>query len=692
MRHHRSRLGHAVVLVAGVLAAAVLSVGAPASTFAHEGHAALPSTGATVDGDQVLVSDAASRGLGLKTATVTLQDLSRVLRVRANVELPWYGQAMVTTLVPGRVQRIYVEPGESVRAGQELARIASLELQTLQLTMLRAGEEVDLAERLLEQRRPLTESGAVAGKSLLETETQLRQTRVRLAVAQRQLMALGLSRETLQQVRKTGQPVTTVSVTSPISGDVVHVDIRGGQFVDTEHHLFNIVDHHTVLVVGGVLETDAWQIEPGQTVTAAFTALPGTVLAGTIDRIRAGIRPDQRTLEVVMPIHNPDGLLRPGMSGRMDIATYQTKEAIVCPTAALINTPGRTFVLLRQGEGKYQRREIQVGLRTPEQVEIVDGLFPGDRVVVTGTKLLASMFHTDSSHRPAPALSSRLRTAVAADPSSAQAERSSVIPVAHAVVKLPTRQKLLATPVIEGRITRIHIQPGQAVEAGQILAELDSQELRGLQLELLEALEQRRRVAQTIQRVESLSRVGGYPVSQLWEHQKEQTAWEHTLQNVERKLLMVGLASEQITQLGSGDLAPTDSDLAFVTAPVRAPAGGRVAEFDVVPGQVVHPDDVLFTVQDQSTVWIEGYVFEQHAAGVEVGQRAEIRFPAFPTLQLTGRVVRTAPTLQSAARVLPVWIEVENTEQRLREGMLASVEILSQPPSGEIAVLPRPQE
>ena len=675
--------------VAAALMSVAFAVGAPSSVYAHEGHAALPSTGATVEGDQVLVSEQARAGLGLKTATVTLKDLSRVLRVRASVELPWDGQAMVTALVPGRVYEMFVEPGESVEAGQELARIESLEVETLQLAMLQAAEEVDLAQHLVEQRRPLAERGAIPAASLLESETQLRQKRVQLAIAERKLMALGLSNETLQEVRQTRAPISAIPITSPIAGVVVHADVRIGQFVDTEQHLFNVVNSSKVLVIGDVLETDAWQIEPGQTVGATFSALPEKAFTGKIERVRLIVDPQQRTIEVVVPIDNLHGWLRPGMSGRLEITAYQEQQAIVCPTEALIHTPDRTFVLLRQGEGKYQRREVKIGLTTREQAEIKDGLFPGDRVIVTGTKLLASMFHTDRSQTPSASapipsqLAVRKRT-------SPQPETSIAIPVAQALVELPPSQKTFATPVIEGRIAKIHVEPGEMVERGQILAELDSQELRTLQLELLAIQEQLRQVTDTIERVEPLARSGGYPQSQFWQQQLEQRTLQHKLQNSERKLAIVGLSSEVIEQLRTADFTQAEMNLAFVKVPVRAPAAGRLSDFDIVPGEVVHANDVLFEIQDLGVVWIQGYVFEQHASRIEVGQTAEIQFAAYPKLQLTGIVARVSPTLHSAAPVLPVWIEVENPDHKLREGMLARVEIVL-PSSAEFLAVPSPQ-
>lgn len=666
-----------------LLTVALLNGLTPGSVSAHEGHADLPSTGATVDGDQLLISEEARKGIGLETATVTLHDLSRELRVRASVKLPWNGQARVTALVPGRVQRILVKPGETIRAGQELARIESLEVESLQLEMLQAAGETALAERIVAQRRPLAERGAIPGQELLEAETQLRRKQVELAIARWKLRALGLSGQTLQRARETGEPISSISVTSPIDGVVKHADLRVGQSVDTEQHLFDIVDRSQVLLVGEVLETDAWQVHPGQPVEVTLASLPDVTLTGRIDRLRLQISPGERTLGVVARVENRDGRLRPGMSGRMTIGVHAAEQAIVCPTDALIDTPEGTFVLLRQGEGQYERREVEIGLRTPDRVEILDGLFPGDRVIVTGTKLLASLFSVNNGSR-GPQKDSRGRSGSGAAPRDSGSSAEAV-PVAQGVVQLPTRRKTYATPAIEGRVAAIHVEPGEAVQAGQVLAELDSQQLRSLQLELLETREQLQRVRTTLERVQPLAESGTYPKTRLWQHEQEETTLQQKLESVVRKLSIIGLSAETIERLRETGLDQSDEKNDFATVPVRAPAAGRVADFDVVLGQIVHSDDALFEIHDRSSVWIEGYVFEEHASRVKVGRTARLSFPAYPELRLSGEVVRVAPTLRSSVRVLPVWIRVENPGLKLRDGMFARVEILPQTGSRPVA-------
>ena len=154
--------------------AVAVAVG-PITAFAHEDHAPLPTKGVTIAGNNVLLSDKAREAIGLTTMKVTLGDLHRTVEVNARVELPWKQQAMITSLVPGKIDQVLVRPGETVAAGQELARVVSMELEAIQLAMLQAASEVDLAERLVEQQRGLDAEGIIAGKSVLEAETTLAQ-------------------------------------------------------------------------------------------------------------------------------------------------------------------------------------------------------------------------------------------------------------------------------------------------------------------------------------------------------------------------------------------------------------------------------------------------------------------------------------------------------------------------------------
>ena len=85
--------------------------------FAHEGHLALPSTGVTREGNQLLISEAAIQAIEMQSATIKLGDLQQTLRVNARVELPWSGQAKATTLTAGKIESVLVKPGQQVAPG-----------------------------------------------------------------------------------------------------------------------------------------------------------------------------------------------------------------------------------------------------------------------------------------------------------------------------------------------------------------------------------------------------------------------------------------------------------------------------------------------------------------------------------------------------------------------------------------------
>lgn len=341
---------------------AVVAAFGSALTFAHEDHAPLPTKGVTIAGNNILLSDKARVAIGLTTAEVTFADLYRTIEVNARVELPWKQQAMITSLVPGKIDQVLVRPGESVVAGQELARVVSMDLEAIQLAMLQATSEVKLAKQLVEQRKSLDATGAIAGKSLLEAEANLAQRTAELRIAEEKFRALGMSDATLQRVLAGGQPLRFVSITSPISGIITHADARIGQVVKTTDHLYHVVNPSRVWIVGEVLESDVRYLKKGQPVVAHFAAYPQKPFKGVIDHVRLKMDRRRRTQSVVIAVDNRERLLRPGMSGRVSIGIQVAKEAIVCPADAVNKTRTGKYVLVQRSPGKYENRLIKIGL------------------------------------------------------------------------------------------------------------------------------------------------------------------------------------------------------------------------------------------------------------------------------------------------------------------------------------------
>ena len=622
----------------------------PAVALAHEGHAPLPTKGATVKGDRLMLSASAAKAIGARTAKVELAEVQRIVHATCSVELPWTQQAYVTTLIAGRVEQVLVKPGETVVAGQELARISGAELESLQLAMLQATTDKLLASRLLKGQE--SAGAGISGKMLLQTRTELQQQSARFDTARQKLRAIGLSSETLQRICDTRQTVPSISIVSPIRGIVAVADARAGQIVQPTEHLYHIVDPSRVWIVGKVLEADAGQVKPGLPVVASFAMLPDDKFQAEIDHVELRLESD-RTLSVKALLENPSGILKPGMFGRLEIQLASTK-AVVCPIEALIRDGQSTDALVEESSGNYVRKSVVVSAVRGGRAEIADGLFPGDRVVTVGSHELATLFAKRSVRQSAP----------------------SVEPVigitAQGQVELPTDQKTFASAPIDGRIQRILVEHGQRVRKGDVLAELESLPFKTLQLDFLQARTSLAQARLNLARAEALG--DNLARKELWQLQTQHDTFQQTSASLRRQLTLVGLSESDIVGIEKADLTASLDDLQAVL-PIRAPADGLIGDFDLIPGQFIAQKTQLFELHNPSKVWVRAFVFEQDAIHVKTGQTAEVRLASDPTFRAAGRVERLDPMLFAGNRALSIWTELDNPGLKLKEGMAATLTV-----------------
>ncbi len=644
-----------------------------AAALAHDDHAALPTTGATVQGDLLMLSDSAAKAIGLETAKVRLGEMQRVVRAVGSVDLPWSRQALVTSLIPGKVTEVLVKPGETVTAGQVLARVESVELESLQLALLQASAELAYGTRLLASQESLASDRVIAGRTLLATRTEVQKERARLFFAWQTLQAIGLPPERLEDLRAGGEKIRTVSILSPRDGVVASAGVRPGQMVDPQEHLFHIVDPTRVWIVGKVLEADVGQVRTGQRVDVTFPMLGDKAYSAEIDHLELRLGPD-RTLSIKAYLDNPGGLLRPGMFCRIAIERG-TEKAIVAPKDALIVDHEHKFALVQESKGKFERRSIETGQLDGDTVEIKNGLFPGDMVITTGSHELAALF--------APSVPT---SKSAGDTPSAEPLPTRSITIAQGQIKVPTSQKRFASAPIGGRIRSIQVEHGQPVREGQVLAELESLEFQSLQLDLIESRAMLAQARANLDRLSNLAKNDSVAQRDLWEVEREHRVLQNSVEALRRKLSVMGLSDDQIRQVESTDITdPASAGTVSAVLPIRAPGEGRIAEFDLVPGDVVAGQGTLFEIHNAARMWVQAFLFEQDAVDVQTGQKVEVSLASDPSFHSSGTVDRISPVLVSGNRALSIWIELDNARRALREDMSAIVAIETGKPTGRLA-------
>ena len=662
---------------------AILAHQANRAVHSHDGHAPLPSKGATVQGIQLLLSEPARMAIGVEVGKVTLADLNRRIRAQGHVQLPWSQQSLVTTLVPGRIVKVMARPGEQVRKGQILALIESLELETIQRELLKAVSTKTLADRLLAQREELGRSKTIAMTTILENRRDVDESGAQVEVAIRKLLSLGLTEADIKQVMDGRTPIRSLAIRSPIEGEIESTNVRAGQIVATDEHLFHVVDLSEVEMVGAVIESDLPYVAIGQSVKSAFTSFPGQEFAGVIDHTRLAIDPKLRTLSVIVHLKNPKHILKPGMSGLMSIQVELAKQAIVCPVAAISAAGDSPFVFLERASGRYDRRVVKTGSRQGNQVEILDGLFPGDRVVITGTGLLTALFPKitrKSDLNPNVKISQESVVQTVNSKSVKPVVDSEII--AQGEVETPVEQRHFASSQVEGRVARILVHAGEDVKAGQILAEVESLPLHNLHLDLLQGIARLNWSREKTLRLRDLHERQVTSRLDLWKSETDLELTEQLIAEIRAKLRSLGLDQATLESLEAGGLDPSKRS-ASTTIPIRAPADGRLDHFEVVPGQVVRPSgpgqavpsEPLFEIHDRAKLWVCAHVRERDASRLRTGLAATVTFPELPGKSVKGSVVRISPVFDPQARVMPVWIEVENADGRLYENMQARASI-----------------
>jgi hypothetical protein len=137
-------------------------------------------------------------------------------------------------------------------------------------------------------------------------------------------------------------------------------------------------------LVANIVEKDLKQIQAGDMTRVEVDAFPGEMFSGRIARLAPVLDPATRTAPIEVEIANPGYKLKPGMYARVTVTTDERKDALVVPTNAVVDYTGRRGVFVASGDSTVSFRPVRIGIEESEQIEILDGVADGDRVVTIG--------------------------------------------------------------------------------------------------------------------------------------------------------------------------------------------------------------------------------------------------------------------------------------------------------------------
>jgi Cu(I)/Ag(I) efflux system membrane fusion protein len=280
-------------------------------------------------------------------------------------------QAKVTAWIAGRIDRLNVNTvGAFVAKDKPVAEIYSPDLLATQQEYLLA----------LKSREQLKNSPI---PSISQNGDGL------VASAKQRLMLYGVKESQIAELEKAGKPTIRLPIYTPLSGIVIEKMVQQGQYVNVGEVLFNIADFSKVWVEIDVFENEVPYVRVGQQVEISSAVEHGESFKGRISFIYPFHDPKTHTVKARVEMPNPGHRLKPDMFVNAIIRVPLVKGIIV-PVTAVIDTGKRQVVWVETTPGMFEPRDVRVGERIEEKVQILSGLKAGDKVAVSGGYLIDS--------------------------------------------------------------------------------------------------------------------------------------------------------------------------------------------------------------------------------------------------------------------------------------------------------------
>lgn len=305
----------------------------------------------------------------------------------------------VATPYSGRVVKVMVRAGDSVKAGDVLLTMEASDMVQAQNDYQSARNAISKATALLKldqtiaaRQQELFAAKAVALKDyqsaqndVIAAESDLRTAEGTFQAVRNRLRLLGKTDAEIAAFEKSGAMSAVTEIRAPIGGTIVQRKVGTGQYISSSGDaVFIIGDLSTVWLVANVRESEISRIRLGQEVEARVTGFGNRFFKARLNYIAASLDPATRRLAVRAEVDNAGGLLKPEMFATFTIVTGPGQPSSAVPLAAVVYEGSDAHVWRLRKDGAIEACSVKLGLVSGEMVQILDGLANDDRVVTRG--------------------------------------------------------------------------------------------------------------------------------------------------------------------------------------------------------------------------------------------------------------------------------------------------------------------
>ncbi len=320
----------------------------------------------------VVIDPTVVQTIGVRTAKVVRRDFSHPIRTVGRVA---YNEDLLARLHPkteGWVEKLNVsQTGEFVAKDIDLLSLYSPQLVASQQEYLLALENLAVFKD-----SPFADIRRGA-------EELVRSSRQRLEL-------LDVPEHQIRELERTGQIMKSLHIHTPVAGYVIKVGVREGQYVTPQTELYLIADLSKVWVYADIYEYELPWVKVGDPAEIRLTAVPGQAFKGRVVYVYPYADPKTRTVKVRLEFPNPDLRLKPDLFADATIHTQPKSAVLVLPLEAVVRTGIKEHVFVIKDLGRFEPREVTLGVPSNGWVEVLGGLEEGEEVVVSGQFLIDS--------------------------------------------------------------------------------------------------------------------------------------------------------------------------------------------------------------------------------------------------------------------------------------------------------------
>lgn len=301
-------------------------------------------------------TETAPEAVKVEVMTAALHEVDRTGTFTATVEAEMTNQ--IAPQNAGRIRKIQVEVGDHVSAGQALARMDAVNLEQTRLQLENKKLEFERTDELYK----------VGGVSKSTWDSYK--------------LAYELAQSSYDNLQE------NTTLVSPISGIVTARNYDSGDMFTMGDPIFTVERIRPVKLMVHVSESLYTEVKKGTPVDVVFNVYGDEVFKGSVKLVYPSIDPGTRTFPVEVQIQNSDERVRPGMFGRVTF-NFGTQERVLIADRAVQKQVGSAehYVYIYENE-KASLRTVTAGRRLGDQYEILDGIQPGETVIVTGQNRL----------------------------------------------------------------------------------------------------------------------------------------------------------------------------------------------------------------------------------------------------------------------------------------------------------------